>query len=109
MSGDDRDSGSDGNVDDSGVPKPGLPTRIDVRRAFDVYVYGRNRTVGPDQKGAAVSGSPASRPSASNAESQASDGAVASVVRVSVPRELRFDRNAGTWRDRLTRSDGGVS
>jgi len=109
MSGDDRQSGRNEDAGAAGAPKPGLPTRIDLRRAFDVYVYGRNRTLGPDQKGAAVSGSLAPRTPASGDGPGANDGGVETPARVPVPEQLRFDRNAGTWRDRLPGSDGGAS
>ena len=78
------------------APDVGLPARLDMRRAFDVYVAGRNRTLGPEEKGTLVGGSvetPFPGPSAETPrrDSPATQG-------VSVPNELRFDRNAGTWR-----------
>jgi hypothetical protein len=87
------------------APRPGLPTRIDVKRAFDVYVYGRDRTLAPSQKGAAIEG----RPSAPRFETEGAEQEERSMppARVTVPRELRFDRSAGTWRDRLAGQDGG--
>jgi len=88
-------------------PKPGLPTRIDLRRAFDVYVYGRNRTLGPDQKGAAVSGKAVGETAPASASDPVEDPAAPGVI-VPVPTELRFDRNAGTWRDSLARPDRGA-
>ena len=78
------------------APGVGLPLRLDMRRALAVYVAGRNRTLGPDEKGAMVGGpvgTPLPGPSVETARPQAP-----AVNGVSVPDELRFDRNAGTWR-----------
>ena len=79
------------------APHAGLPARLDMRRALAVYVAGRSRTLDPDEKGAMVGGSigmPLAGPSVENARPQ-----VPAVV--PVPEELRFDRNAGTWRRSL--------
>ena len=78
------------------APSVGLPPRLDMRRALAIYVAGRSRTLGPDEKGAMVGGpvgTPLPGPSVETArpEVPAENG-------VSVPDELRFDRNAGTWR-----------
>ena len=78
------------------APNVGLPPRLDMRRALAVYVAGRSRTLGPDEKGAMVGGPvamPLPGPSVETAGSK-----VPAVNGVSVPDELRFDRNAGTWR-----------
>lgn len=90
-----------GAPDEAGTPKSpdmGLPARLDMRRAFDIYVSGRDRTLAPSQKrdvvGGAVSEPFAEPPAVPPAHSE-TDGGV-----VDVPSELRFDRNAGTWRDR---------
>jgi hypothetical protein len=75
-----------------------LPVRPDMRRAFDLYVFGRSRTLGPDEKGAAIPGDgtpPATGPDGDGQlELPAQRGTVA------VPERLRFDRNAGTWRSK---------
>lgn len=81
-------------------PDVGLPARLDMRRAFDIYVSGRNRTLGPAEKGAIVGGAvetPYAEPSAEN------PGPASVGQGVSVPSELRFDRNAGTWRQSQVR------
>lgn len=89
----------------SPASRPGLPSRIDVRRAFEVYVYGRDRTLAPTQKREAV-------PERSTAEASGPD-TLATVdhpalpVSVTVPLALRFDRSAGTWRKPLEPSDTG--
>jgi hypothetical protein len=79
------------------VPDVGLPARLDMRRAFDIYISGRNRTLGPAEKRAMVGGSvetPYAAPSEANPDPASPQPGAA----VSVPEELRFDRNAGTWR-----------
>ena len=76
-------------------PDVGLPARLDMRRAFDVYVAGRNRTLGPEEKGTMVGGS-VETPFPGPSDDTPPDFPVARGV--SVPNELRFDRNAGTWR-----------
>jgi len=78
------------------APAVGFPARLDMRRALDVYVAGRSRTLGPEEKGTMVGGSvetPLPGPSAETPRSEAP-----AAQGVSVPDELRFDRNAGTWR-----------
>lgn len=78
------------------APDVGLPARLDMRRALDVYVAGRSRTLGPEEKGTMVGGlveTPLPGPPAETPRSE-----VPAAQGVSVPDELRFDRNAGTWR-----------
>lgn len=63
------------------------------RRALDIYVAGRNRSLSLQEKDLAV-----------RREQQPSGGR--SILEspsfgVAVPQELQFFRNAGTWRDRL--------
>lgn len=74
-----------------------LPAGVNVRRAFDIYVAGRSRTLAPAEKTAAA------REAAPEGQDRRTGTArqVAPELpqaRVEVPRELRFDRNAGTWR-----------
>ena len=91
---------------DSAPPTPGLPSRIDVKRAFDVYVDGRSRTLAPSQKDAAIeSRSPAPRLDGRGESVQ--DERSAPSTRVTVPRTLSFDRGAGTWRNQLPGQDRG--
>lgn len=81
------------------TPDVGLPNRLDMRRAFDIYVYGRGRALGPAEKGAAFEGSPVrpvSRPAVDGSFSDLPSGTTAVPMRS----ELRFDRSAGTWRQR---------
>jgi len=79
------------------APDVGLPRRLDYRRAFDIYVFGRNRALGPEEKGSVVGGSAEMRFAAPSEEISASAHAVSGPA-VPVPSELRYDRNAGTWR-----------
>ena len=79
------------------APDVGLPGRLDMRRASDIYVFGRNRTMGPEEKGSVVGGSAEMRFAAPSEEISASAHAVSGPA-VPVPSELRYDRNAGTWR-----------
>ncbi len=74
-----------------------LPVRPDMRRAFDVYVFGRNRTLGPDEKGAAVPSDQTPPALTAGGDAQL---AAAQRGAVAVPERLRFDRNAGTWRSK---------
>jgi hypothetical protein len=79
------------------APHVGLPARLDMRRALAVYVAGRNRNLDPEAKGAMVGGAPGTPlpgPSVEKARPQVP-------AAVSVPDDLRFDRNAGTWRRSL--------
>ena len=78
----------------------------DWRRALDIYVAGRNRSLSVEQKLAASdSGALATGiPSAS--------GTVTGdpTFGVSIPETLEYFRNAGTWRDRVdSASSGGAS
>ena len=80
------------------APDLGLPGRLDMRRAFDVYVLGRNRTMAPEEKGSMVGGA-AEVPFAV----PAGGGPRASIPAIRPPAvpvrsELRYDRNVGTWR-----------
>ena len=69
-----------------------------MRRAFDLYVFGRSRTLGPDEKSAAVPTD--ETPPAATADGDAQLAVPAQRGTVAVPERLRFDRNAGTWRSR---------
>ena len=80
------------------APDVGLPVRLDMRRALDIYVFGRNRTLGPTEKGSAIPGT-AAAPFADPPAPGAMTPPPVSAAGVPVPGELRFDRNAGTWRD----------
>ena len=91
-------------TDPTGVPRNaltpdvGLPARLDMRRACEIYVYGRSRTLAPPEKGSAVAGTVAAPFAGASDAGQATPVNRETVV--SVPYELRFDRNAGTWRPR---------
>ena len=80
------------------APDVGLPGRLDMRRAFDIYVFGRSRTLGPTEKGTLVGGT-ATLPFAEPAVQVPAAAPPIRVPSVPVPDELCFDRNAGTWRD----------
>lgn len=70
----------------------------DWRRAFDMYVAGRNRAVSLDEKRSVV------RPDLTDAESTSDSASlipVSTIYGISVPRTLEYYRNAGTWRDRI--------
>lgn len=79
------------------APDVGLPGRLDMRRAFDIYVFGRSRTMGPEEKGSVVGGT-AEVPFAEPAEEISASAPAIRGPAVPVPSELRYDRNAGTWR-----------
>ena len=79
------------------APDVGLPGRLDMRRAFDIYVFGRSRTMGPDEKGSVVGGT-AEVPFAEPADGISASATSIRGPAVPVPSELRYDRNAGTWR-----------
>jgi hypothetical protein len=79
------------------APEVGIPGRLDMRRAFDIYVFGRSRKLGPAEKGSVVGGT-AELPCVDPTQEPASIPPVRAPG-VPVPNELRFDRNAGTWRD----------
>lgn len=83
----------------------GLPQRPNIRRAFDAYVYGRSRNVPPQEKEAAVSREQAARGPWTVAPSP--DPVPPATVPVPERHELRYDRNAGTWRDGTSRDGGG--
>ena len=68
------------------------------RRALDIYVAGRNRSLSLQEKDLAVR--PARKPTGGRSIPQAP------TFGVEVPEDLRFFRNAGTWRDRLGRDPG---
>ena len=78
-------------------PHMGLPGRLDMRRAFDIYVFGRNRALGPEEKGAVVGGAAEVLFAGPAGGSWASTPAIRRPA-VRVPDELRYDRGAGTWR-----------
>lgn len=79
------------------APDVGLPGRLDMRRAFDIYVFGRSRKLGPAEKGTVVGGTA----ELAFVEPMREPAAIPPIRHpgVPVPNELRFDRNAGTWRD----------
>ena len=79
------------------APEVGIPGRLDMRRAFDIYVFGRSRKLGPAEKGSAIGGT-TELPSAEPAQ-EPDEIPPIRAPGVPVPNELRFDRNAGTWRD----------
>lgn len=81
------------------TPPVAPPARLDVQRAFDIYVFGRSRNIGPEAKGAVVGGvvaEPVARPPREGLAAEAGVPA----RRVPVPEALSFERNAGTWRRR---------
>lgn len=86
------------------TPGVALPARMDMKRAFDIYVAGRNRTLGPEEKSGLAGG----RADAPFAEPPASPVPVVDGAKVAVPAELRYDRNAGTWRTPDGPSKGGA-
>ena len=81
----------------SAAPDVGLPARLDMKRAFDIYVSGRSRSLGPLEKGAVVGGQ-AGTPFRQASAQTPHGGPGSHASKVSVPAALRFDRNAGTWR-----------
>ena len=91
----------------SGTPSPdvGLPRRVDTRRAFRVYVSGRSRNIDPEAKREATTPS-ASRDSVSG-PLPGRDHSPQSSVTVPERVVLRYDRNAGSWRDTAT-ADRGI-
>jgi len=89
-------------MSDPVMPDLGLPARVNMKRAYDIYVFGRNRTLGPAEKSRLIGGqaeSPFGRPPISPVEP-------GEAAQVSVPTRLRFDRNAGTWRRTESQSKG---
>ncbi|MFQ5888428.1 MAG: hypothetical protein ACE5JR_00095 [Gemmatimonadota bacterium] len=80
------------------------PCRIDLRRAFDIYVRGRSRNTDPEEKARRVS-SPVDPPDAGAA---ALESGVRPPARfgVPIPERLDFHRGAGTWRERLAPGHG---
>lgn len=87
-------------------PDVSPPARIDVKRAFHVYVHGRSRNIDPHGKTTAVARLAAL---AGAPDESAAEGPARAAVHVSVPErsDLRYDRNAGTWRDRGAADRGG--
>ena len=79
-----------------------LPARSDWRRALDVYVAGRSRAITHEQKRSIAASDEAAPREATG------DVDIPPTPRfgVSVPAQLDFYRNAGTWRDRLSGADG---
>jgi hypothetical protein len=89
------------------VPGVGLPSRLNMKRAFDIYVSGRSRSLGPNEKAAVVGGHAETPfPQASAASSNQDPGVRGG--KVNVPATLRFDRNAGTWRSLRDTPKGGA-
>jgi hypothetical protein len=85
-------------------PDVGLPAGVDVKRAFDLYVFGRNRNLDPREKVSAMDGDPSTKPDPPPAPKPVEPLPSTSVA---VPErgDLRYHRSAGTWRDR-TSADG---
>ncbi len=77
-----------------------------MRRAFDVYVWGRSRTLGPDEKAEAVGGARGKRPAVPQ-EGTAALPSSGTRKRIAVPDELRFERSAGVWRLRGAEDPAG--
>jgi hypothetical protein len=90
----------------STAPVVGLPARLNLRRAFDIYVSGRSRSLGPGEK-EAVAGGRAETPFPLEAVGGSDLGTVTQATRVSVPAALRFDRGAGKWRSFQSPPKGG--
>ena len=88
-------SGDTGGTN-SVTPDVRMPGRLNTHRAFDMYVFGRSRKLGPLEKDAATVGSSAQPGTDGDGEVQVVDGA--RPASVAVPEKLRFYRNAGTWR-----------
>lgn len=70
----------------------------DWRRALDIYVSGRNRALTIDEKRSAVGAEKSDAGSKSGSVSTTTDSPS---IDISVPRDLKYFRNAGTWRDRI--------
>jgi hypothetical protein len=85
---------------DSGPGSISLPERLDLKRAFQIYVEGRARSLGPDEKRRAAAADLG--PATSSASESGLPAAPPSRPRfgVPVPEQLAFHRNAGTWLDR---------
>ena len=79
-----------------------LPARSDWRRALDVYVAGRSRAITHDEKRSIAASGVAGRAD----EAPDVDVPPKPSFGVSVPDQLDYYRNAGTWRDRLSGADG---
>ena len=93
------DMAGDAEMSDSKAitPDVGLPGRLDLRRALAIYVAGRNRTLSPEEKAIQARGTaetPLALPSTGPERGEQTGGTTS----ISVPHQLRFDRNAGTWR-----------
>jgi hypothetical protein len=80
-------------------PNVGLPRRLDMRRALDIYVAGRNRTLSPEEKVSQAQGT-AEAPFASPSTGPQQGKLTGDAASISVPHQLRFDRSAGTWHGR---------
>jgi hypothetical protein len=90
----------------SPAPVVGLPARLNMRRAFDIYVSGRSRSLGPIEKEAVVGGH-AGAPLPQAAVEGSDLGPAIRASRISIPAELRFDRSAGKWRSFQNPPKGG--
>lgn len=90
----------------SAAPDIGLPARLNLKRAFDIYVSGRSSSLGPIEKGAVVGG-PAAMPFPQASAQDPHRGPGTHASKVPVPGALRFDRNAGTWRSLQDPPKGG--
>ncbi len=78
----------------------------DWRRALDVYVTGRNRSLTTEEKQqAARAGMPeAANTASSRATTSGTTTSGTSTFGVPIPQILDYYRNAGTWRDRIEAS-----
>ncbi len=91
------------------TPDVGLPGRLDMRRALDIYVAGRNRILSPEEKVSQARGT-AQVPFASPSTGPERGELTGDTTSISVPHQLRFDRNAGTWHGRPgVQESGGPS
>jgi hypothetical protein len=103
-------AGDAGRSDSKAItPNVGLPGRLDMRRALDIYVAGRNRTLSPEEKVSQVRGT-AEASFASPSTGPQRGVLTGDTASISVPHQLRFDRNAGIWHGRPgVQESGGPS
>ena len=106
------DVAGDAGMSDSKAitPDVGLPGRLDMRRALDIYVAGRNRTLSPEEKVSQAGGGAAEASFALPSTGPERGELTGDTASISVPHQLRFDRNAGTWHRRPgVQESGGPS